>query len=160
MTRYTSRQETNRIFDKCINELLEGRYESAIKRYDNIAEILQERAASPYCHRTSNFGPHYLVTGFGKGLAEGLIEKQETVEVRDISDVAKEAKNFYDAFKAIENARYDRPSGFEAYRTLGKSYVLLGLENEGIGVLERLKQPRIIDIMQLRKKAKELSGEK
>ncbi|MFA6424591.1 MAG: hypothetical protein WCW64_00230 [Phycisphaerae bacterium] len=164
MTRYTSRQETQRVFGKCINDILEGKYESAIQRYDNIAEVLKERAASPYSrYRFFSFGPHYLVSGLGKGLAEGLMEKK-SIGVREVwdtaSDIAKEAKNLYDAFKAIENASYGDVSGFEAYRTLGRSYVSLGLAEEGIGMLERLKQPRKMDIVKLRMKAKELSGEK
>lgn len=156
MARYITRRETKRVFDKCINDISEGRYKSAVQRYDSIAGILLERASSPHASRSYNFGSHYLVTGFGKGIAEGLMEKGEQQETRDISDVAKEAKNFYDTFKGIKNASYRSVSGFEIYRALGRSYVSLGLEKEAIQELERLKEPRLMDIVKLSVKAEEL----
>jgi hypothetical protein len=163
MTKYayiTRKRVTSEYFDRCINDLLKGRYERANQRYNRISEILKEKVEN--CRTQINtFQNHYWVAGLGQGLSDALVERTGQVQERDISDIAKEAKNFYDAFLLIGEA-YPNISvpRYDAYRNLGRSYVALGLETEGIRLLEQLREPRFRDMCKLRQKVEELAGEK
>ena len=154
MTRRNITKETQEAIDEGIMDLLSGRYESAEQRFKNVVDDLKNRVNKPpYGDRVK---PYFWTASFGRGLAEGMIEGTTPVTARDISDIAKEANNFYNAYISLgEYGDQDK-----ACRNLGKSYVSLGFEREGIGLLEQLRRPRLLDFARLSSKARELLSDK
>jgi len=150
MTRRNITKETQKAIDEAITDLLAGRYEGAKETFKNVIDDLRDLVGKGRCY--DRFKPYYWTASFGQGLAEEIIEKGEPEAIRDISDVAKEAKSFYNSYISIT----EYANQHETYKSLGKSYVSLGLKQEGIGVLEQLKRPRMLDFVELAVKARRL----
>jgi len=154
MTRRNITKEAQKAIDEGIMDLLSGRYKSAEQRFKNVVNDLKNRVNKPpYGDR---FKPYFWTASLGQGLAEGMIEGTTLVTATDISDIAKEANKFYNAYVSLgEYGDQD-----VTCRNLGKSYISLGFEREGIGLLEQLRRPRLLDFARLSSKARELLSDK
>lgn len=150
MARRNITKESQKAIDEGIADLLSGRYENAEQLFKNVVDDLKPRTETSV-HK-DRFKPYLWTASFGYGLAEGMVEKSKSEETRNISDIAKKANNFYHAY--ISLGEYgDRDV---AYRNLGKNYVSIGFEKEGIEMLEQLKRPRMLDFAKISVKAREL----
>jgi len=100
------------------------RYESAEQHFSGVV--------NGSAGRSERFKCYVWVAAFGQGLAEGLNERQIVGEPRPISNVAIAAKDLYESFLSFA----EMPSTAAKYRTLGKSYAVLRLEDESRQVLD------------------------
>ncbi len=125
-----------------------GRYESAVQHFEGLVEDLKDRG--------DRFKPYLWTAAFGMGLAEGMKQRQTDKRPRSIPEVATMANNLYEAFLTFSQL----PSDQEKYRRLGKSYAMLGLESEGLEILDLGRRSDILSFYKLYPDAKKLPTDK
>ncbi len=103
-------------------DLAFGRYESAEQRFDGVVKDLESRG--------TQFRPYLWTAAFGCGLAKGMCERPEGL--RTVPEIAVAAKHLYDTFMTFQRV----PSDPERYKSLGYCYAKLGIEDEGMEVLD------------------------
>ena len=144
MSRTSIAKESAHAIDTAMLDLVLGKYESAEQRFGDIVNDLADRG--------DRFKKYLWTAAFGCGLADGMGERQTQEEPRSFAEAAGVAKKFYDAFTDFGG----KPSGLENYRRFGKTYAALGLDREGLEVLDLSRRSSILNIYQLRRSAKEL----
>ena len=121
-----------------------GRYESAEQRFGDVVKDLESRSG--------RFLPYLHIAAFGQGLAEGMRQRQADKKPRSVAEAAFTAKNFYEAFESFGKL----PTTPEKYKTLGRSYAILGLQDEALEVLEFSRRSDILTHYKLYPVAKKL----
>ena len=133
--------------DTGILDIAFGRYEFAEKRFEDLVKNLESRSG--------RFLPYLHIAAFGQGLAEGMRQRQAAKRPRSIAEAAFTAQSFYEAFESFGKL----PTTLEKYKTLGRSYAILGLQDEALEVLEFSRCSDILTHYKLYPVAKKLLPE-
>jgi len=144
MKRKNITQWSEQLVSQGILDIVFADYESAEQRFGDVIECLQGRS--------DRFKAYVWTSAFGQGLAQGMRERCTSSERRLISEVAVAARNFYEVFVSFR----EMPSDPERYRTLGKSYAALGLDDEGLEILDLSRHSGILSFYRLCPEAKKL----
>ncbi len=145
MKRKNITKSSQQAIDAGILDISFGRYEPAEQRFEGLVEDLKDRG--------DRFKPYLWTAAFGMGLAEGMKHRQTDKRPRSIPEVAAMANNLYEAFLTFSQL----PSDQEKYRMLGKSYATLGLESEGLEILDLSRRSDILSFYKLCPDAKKLA---
>lgn len=137
MTKKSITQQSQQGMNAGIENISTGRYESARQQFEGVIETIE--GSNLYGKHNGHYKAHkrYLAAAtFGQGFSEGLMERDASPH-RTLDDLASTAKEFHEAANSYR-------SQIETHRKIGKGYGSLGLEKEGLKILEESRKMHII----------------
>jgi len=143
---------SKQVINEGILNLALGNYETANEYF---SEAIQElESEEPPGHNWTKYRPYIWRAAFGQGLSEGLAERGISDQKVSIAGTAAKAKRLYDTFLEFE----ELSSNPGNYKPLGKAYAELGLEDEGVKVLELSRHTDILNFVKLTYSVEEYLG--
>ena len=124
-----------------IDSLHSGQHPLALQRFQETRQTIEDYLEQSSDRQIQAYYPRYIhclsSAAFGQGFSEGLIEYTSSCTTKNIKDLTKLAQYFCTA-TALPMSQT------ETHREIGRAYGNLGLEHEGLQILDNSRKKVII----------------